>query len=309
MFHQKLLQTILKSLIWINCFIYFGTSLQIQKINNPFDVQIAKKLTKFLDGKTKQVIRITHQNREQKEPIKENVVENTIEKSYHLNDLKDNHQTLNGLNRILVKRIVPHGSETPNFVYDFKHRTYYKPLKRIHKNIKALDVHNKTNKHSVSNNYLHFITSKNKRNKLNNFKSNSLKYYNEYLLQPFKYKSGKLYPKSSTQEIEVITKRLKTLLSVLNLNKIVITEPQSITDDDTLRTKYQKSGEINDPLSPGKSFQNGLNGIETTTERKKVWIPYYPPWNYWTYKKSIYQDECPDGQVAIGGMCIRTPPH
>ncbi|CAG4983318.1 unnamed protein product [Parnassius apollo] len=308
MIPQKLLQTILKSLIWINCFIYFGTSLQIRKINNPSDVQIARKLTKFLDGKRKQVIRFTHQNREQKDTIEENIVKNkanTIEDSYNLNDDKEKHQTLNYFNRILVKRIVPHGLETPNFVYDFKHKTYYKPLTRIHKNNKALDVYKKSNKHSVGNNYLHFITSKNKRNKLNNYQPNSLEYYNEYFLQPFKYKSGKLYLKSSIEEIEELTKLVKRLLKVLNLNKIVIKKPQPVDNDETLTRKFEKSGEAHDPLAPGKKFETS----ETTTERQKVWLPYYPPWTYWNYKKSVYQDECPGLLIANGRMCINTPPH
>ncbi|CAG4938534.1 unnamed protein product [Colias eurytheme] len=73
---------------------------------------------------------------------------------------------------------------------------------------------------------------------------------------------------------------------------------------DSLRAHFDKSGEDNDPLAPGNEL-----GEDKPQKETKTWMPYYPPWNYWSYKKTIHQDICPGNQIRVDHMCIWMQPH
>ncbi|XP_047540364.1 uncharacterized protein LOC125073548 [Vanessa atalanta] len=190
-------------------------------------------------------------------------------------------------NKILVKIIIPHGMKPSGIEYDNKFKTYYKPLIRIHKQ--------KQNEYLKANNEI----------KLKHFKLKEIKDDRDSdLLLPFKLSTTKM----TGNEFEVIkniediiksiesrTQRLQAYDKVIKLLKNMLRSPQ-----------FEKSGEVNDPFAPGKVLS--VDG-ETVTDKNKVWIPHYPPWNYWTYKKNLHQDVCPGDQVKLGNICIWTPPH
>ncbi|CAH2097378.1 unnamed protein product [Euphydryas editha] len=196
-------------------------------------------------------------------------------------------------NKILIKRIIPHGLKSTGLEYDYKYGTLYKPLIRIHKQKQDLSLEDK-NRNGVS-----FIIKKEP--KLNHFKLNKVDNIDQELLAPFRISP-------SENEFEVLKKLQKVIKNIdSRTNRLKAYDKVIKVLNNMLRTQFEKSGEDNDPLAPGKIILPEER--EVVTEKQKVWIPHYPTWNYWTYKKTIHQDPCPGAQVKMGNMCIWTPPH
>ncbi|XP_046973721.1 uncharacterized protein LOC124540291 [Vanessa cardui] len=221
----------------------------------------------------------------------------TNHEDYKQNIQKPERLLNNHYNKLLIKRIIPHGMKPSGLEYDTKFKTYYKPLIRIHKE--------KQNKYSEDNNRndIAFIVSNNP--KLKHFELKNIKYDKDsVLLEPFKLSTSEMSGsefdviknlENIIKSIESRTQRIKAYDKVIKLLKNMLRSPQ-----------FEKSGEVNDPFAPGKVMSVDR---DTATEKNKVWMPHYPPWNYWTYKKNLHQDVCPGEQVKLGNICIWTPPH
>ncbi|XP_050355956.1 uncharacterized protein LOC126777105 [Nymphalis io] len=200
--------------------------------------------------------------------------------------------------KILIKRIIPHGMKPSGIEYDHKFKTFYKPLIRIHK--RKQDKHIKDmNEYEIAS-----IIAKTPRKDL---KLKETKNYDidSEMLKPFKLSKTELTGnefeviknlKNIIKSIESRTQRIKAYDKVIKLLRNMLRSPQ-----------FEKSGEMNDPFAPGKKVLPVDR--EAVTQKNKIWAPHYPPWNYWTYKKTLHQDVCPETQVKLGNICIWTPPH
>ncbi|XP_047505950.1 uncharacterized protein LOC125050268 [Pieris napi] len=177
----------------------------------------------------------------------------------------------NFINKILVKRKIPHGLDAGTYEFDDKFNTIYKPLIRLHKKInigKKFDnaLQQFEDKYDVSN------------DKAETRETNDVWNERAYI--------DKKWNTKAYDYLVFVTKR--------NNRKKKL---------NTLRA-YEKSGEANDPLAPGPKIPMDLHDGKGNN-----WMPHYPPWNYWTYKKTLHQDACPGRQVRIGNMCMWIPPH
>ncbi|CAF4860748.1 unnamed protein product [Pieris macdunnoughi] len=192
-------------------------------------------------------------------------------------------------NKILVKRKIPHGLDAGTYEYDDKFNTIYKPLIRLHKKInigKKFDnaLQQFEDKYDVSN------------DKAETRDTNDV--WNERA-----YIDKKLNTKAYDYLV-FVTKRnnRKKKSNIKKRRGLAYNEIMSALSN-TLRA-YEKSGEANDPLAPGPKIPMDLHDGKGNN-----WMPHYPPWNYWTYKKTLHQDACPGSQVRIGNMCMWIPPH
>ncbi|CAH2240378.1 jg26417 [Pararge aegeria aegeria] len=238
--------------------------------------------------------------------LQHNGIKDEVEEENEPILFKKGKQDNNYRNKILVKRIVPHGNAPSGVEYDHKYNTIYKPLIRVHKT-KSI------------NQFFSEVASK----KTDDTLKKGLKHEKIIFVQPkdaeykhFNLNDGILLEPFQTYNNDkgVRDKRLKLLKQIQN--KIKLIKPESkrvkayakvINALNNLRSpQFEKSGEHNDPLAPGReTIPEPYEEIKSPEK----WIPHYPPWNYWTYKKTIHEDVCPGTQVKIGNMCIWTPPH
>ncbi|XP_022818577.1 uncharacterized protein LOC111351041 [Spodoptera litura] len=195
---------------------------------------------------------------------------------------------------MFVKRIIPHGYKTGEHEYDSRLNTVFKPLFRYHitkpsagdeKSVVRMEP-----KIRDTNNDLVSLMKKepNSQDLLPHLK----KYLEHDIKEKLKWKKTK--------------KRFKSLLDRLSLK-----------DELKLLRAFDidKSGELHDPFAPGKVPDYLGNGNSEQTPDaadqpgSKVVIPSYPFWNYWTYQKTIVQDNCPGNLVKQGNMCVSPIGH
>ncbi|KAF9420556.1 hypothetical protein HW555_003306 [Spodoptera exigua] len=187
---------------------------------------------------------------------------------------------------MFVKRIIPHGYKTGEYEYDSRLNTVFKPLFRYH-------VGTTSTEHEMSmvkgmkpvqkipntNSDLIVLT------KIDH-KGHLLPEITKYVQQKSKWKKTK--------------KRFKSYLNNLNVK------------DKIKQLRFlERSGEMNDPFAPGNIPENYLPHQAKTTEppSPKRIVPDYPFWNYWTYEKTISQDDCPGDLVKLGNMCVSPIGH
>lgn len=98
------------------------------------------------------------------------------------------------LKKILIKRKIPHGLETPSLEYDHLHDTLYRPLVKYHKTVKKDKNYQNDNFFDYGNDDEEILfVGKNLGSKINKHGS-TLKNNNDFnrlLLQPFKYEPSK----------------------------------------------------------------------------------------------------------------------
>lgn len=173
-------------------------------------------------------------------------------------------------NKVLVKRIIPHSLKPTGLAYDYKYGTLYKPLVRIHKQ-KQLSSLEDNNGNIVSFNI------KNEP-KLKHFKLNKVDNIDQELLAPFrmsKLENEMVALKKLQKVIRNIDSRTSRLKAYDKVIKVINSMLRQSTD-----TQFEKSGEDNDPLAPGKLIfaEEG----EAVTEKQKDLMQHYPAWNFWT---------------------------
>ncbi|CAH4023515.1 unnamed protein product [Pieris brassicae] len=191
-------------------------------------------------------------------------------------------------NKILVKRKIPHGLDAGAYEFDNKFNTFYKPLIRVHKKINI---------------------GKNSKNALQQFEDKyDVSNDEAETRDPKDVWNERLYidkfNKKEYDYLVFVTKRnnRKKISNVKQRRGLAFNEIMSALSKN-LRA-YEKSGEANDPLAPGPKIPMNIHD-----GKEDDWMPHYPPWNYWTYKKTLHQDACPGTQVRIGNMCMWIPPH
>ncbi|XP_045761891.1 uncharacterized protein LOC123865089 [Maniola jurtina] len=241
-------------------------------------------------------------------------------------------KSYNYRNKLLVKRIVPHGMVPSGIEYDHKFNTAFKPLVRVHKtktinqffnDLKSKKYDGYENKDTKHENII-FMSPKDVKHK--KFKvQNDLN--DKDLIEPFEtskndfdYKDKRLQKKikdirfahlENKNNLDLKDKRLQLVKKIQKKIKGIKSESKRLSAyakvinvlNNMLRSpQFVKSGEEHDTLAPDTEPKQ--DDMKT-----KKWIPHYPPWNYWTYKKTIHEDVCPGAQVKIGNMCIWVPPH
>ncbi|PZC76731.1 hypothetical protein B5X24_HaOG204175 [Helicoverpa armigera] len=194
---------------------------------------------------------------------------------------------------LIVKRIIPHGYKGDEYEYDAKLNTVYKPLVRYHVK-KPANEHERTIVKEIEDDY----NSKNgiddgvivllKKGRNNN--QDLLSKIDNFLkktARPHKKKKG--WNK----------KRFRQVMSRLDED-----------EEEALLRVLDKSGEVHDPLAPGKlPIHLESSSEEEEEERPKHTLPNYPFYNYWTYQKNILQDLCPGNTVQMGNICMSVTGH
>ncbi|XP_035452138.2 uncharacterized protein LOC118277457 [Spodoptera frugiperda] len=192
---------------------------------------------------------------------------------------------------MFVKRIVPHGYRTGEYEYDSRLNTVFRPLFRYHI-AKPSDGQERSVEREIK---------PNQKMSINDLISFLKKEPNPQPLLPF-------IKKYIQQDLEHKRKRKKNKKRFSSLlNKLSLKDELKL-----LRLDYEKSGELNDPFAPGKLPHNYLPDQVEGAEDKpvsKVHYPEYPFWNYWTYEKTIVQDNCPANLVKEGNMCVSPIGH
>lgn len=152
------------------------------------------------------------------------------------------------LNRILVKRKVPKGIDSPKFEYDSALKTLYRPLIRL-ENAEA-------NEEPTGKDYKPYVDSAPLRSR-ETYVSKLVKDIKRLLRIGEKNSNGKEAPK-----------KLKTILRQKDHHPI------------------EFSFETFDPLAPGKSSYTDMlklhHQLPETTTKPPFWLPEYSLYNYWT---------------------------
>ncbi|CAH2056866.1 unnamed protein product, partial [Iphiclides podalirius] len=230
-------------------------------------------------------------------PVSRSIEEKAAEPEvYNLNKAR-----YGDLKRILVKRKVPHGFLAPEYEYDYKYNTYYRPLFRIHKSRETNTLPENAGESSIysdnKNKLAYIIMTSNDRKRKR--------------IKPNLHDSSPIHtvsrnPKSHVKKSKQAFKDGKSYLDFL------LEYLSSTVSAPTMLSRYINKSPRSPIFGEQSDFTNSVRTVpdpEATKEKKQTWLPKYPLWNFWTYKKSIYQDECPGLQINVGGLCIRVPPH
>ncbi|XP_068625228.1 uncharacterized protein [Battus philenor] len=185
------------------------------------------------------------------------------------------------LNKVLVKRVVPHQMAL-TFEHDFGPYTDYRPIVRIHK--KGITGGDGFNTASDKLQFLYFIRSK-KQDRNDDVFNSDINLRNE---------------QDKIQGLKNKNEFIRTILKNMQSNRLPYNKPVKVTDD-MIKSNLLRNLNVEPP--PG-----GMSAVPEAPKNIK-WLPKYPFWNYWTYKKTIYQDECPGNQIAMGDLCVWVPPH
>ncbi|CAG9571162.1 unnamed protein product [Danaus chrysippus] len=190
-------------------------------------------------------------------------------------------------NRILVKRVLPHDAPETGLEYDYRFKTLFKPLVRIHRE-KTLshdsggereDPSYDNDEQEMKN--VHIINIDDERE--------------EPSLEPLGAGQYDGDVHRDTEHKDAKNNRLKSY------NKIIYVLKDSLRSPYWGRSLESKDGQQKDGMYEFDEMYSG--------NKSKQWIPHYPFWNYWTYKKAIHEDVCPEQQVKVGNMCVWFPPH
>lgn len=171
-------------------------------------------------------------------------------------------------NKVLVKRIIPRFLKPTGLEYDYKYGTLYKPLVRFHKQKQQSSFEDN------DENIVSYIIKNEP--KLKHFKLNKVDNIDQELLAPFKM-SQLENEIVALRKIQKILRNIDSRTSRLKAYDKVIKVINSML---RTNTQFEKSGEDNDPLAPGKLIFTEEK--EEVTEKQKVWMPHYPAWNFWT---------------------------
>ncbi|XP_032524121.2 uncharacterized protein LOC116775340 [Danaus plexippus] len=190
-------------------------------------------------------------------------------------------------NKILVKRVLPHGAPQAVFEYDYSFKTLFKPLIRMHKKITLSDDSGEErespsyDRHGPKLGNVHIVNMHDDREDPPPAPLGAGRYH------------GAVHRDTEPKDAE--SNRLKSY------NKIIYVLKDNLRSPYWGRSLETKDGQSKDGLYEFDDIDSG--------NKSKKWIPHYPLWNYWTYKKSIHEDVCPEQQVKVGNMCIWFPPH
>lgn len=231
-------------LVFILYFANLISNLEIERIHDPFETKIAKKLIKYIDEKVKEL-----PHTDVKNDVSEDIFNND-----NSNSIQGFNQQNKGINQVLVKSIIPHGMKTFGNYFG---KTFYRPLIRFHKNT--------DNKYTIhrSENKGYFI---NKKNQTNPYAIKLINWMNT------KYNTLNSYK----QKYRNVANYVKTLYNNLGFNKHVKTP---MNDKIKKILRFDLSDENN---YGQKGYYLNVNRKSTTAKRK--WLPDYPFWGYWTVR-------------------------
>ncbi|CAB3229359.1 unnamed protein product [Arctia plantaginis] len=172
-------------------------------------------------------------------------------------------------NSRLVSRIIPHGYRSGKYEYDSKLNTIYKPLIRFHVKKPVKKIEE-------------LLDNSNEKTKVIGY---------AVIIR----KNDNLFKKKKNKKSKLISFQIVDLENMMRSGKEIA---EALMD---------KSGEQLDELAPG-SIPISHDSMEVITVPPTV-IAAYPFWNYWTYAKTIHQDDCEGQLVKLGNVCIFPSGH
>lgn len=175
-------------------------------------------------------------------------------------------------NKVLVKRLIPHGYRASNFEYDQKFNTFYKPLVRIHGGKPELIYREKE-----SNNFDRKPSNKQEK------KLRDILYKDEELLQPFQMGPRKVTLRSILED--VITYASKLEASERRRLKYAILE---ILENPKVYLRQQFATGSDERAIANSVIKYEENGNGKPEKKQKKWLPDYSFWNYWTVTKVYF---------------------
>lgn len=220
-----------------------------------------------------------------------NVVSNLVTGKFNLIDKFPN--------KMLVKRLLPHGYESSGIEYDKKYNSYYLPLVRIHGVKPRLVFKNVENRNRGRGNNLRIVKS------LLGFKDN--KYGNrqtkekrtetfeivdrrpvfgkrykldDELLSPLKLQPRKVTFQTILSDIKAYIKKLRTKSEMRRLKYAVLSVLENYSPDLELRTKVPANNELE------KMYEEMAQFDEHLKKKPKLYPPPTSFWSYWTVSQS-----------------------
>lgn len=192
-------------------------------------------------------------------------------------------------NKVLVKRIVPHGLKSPNYEFDSRYHTKYLPLVRYHdklgkprvvwKNLEEKSKLNDENSDDINKN----------RKRRGNFeivsrqpRSGENGKVDDVLLQPFLLqKPRKISFNTILDDIAIYIDQLSTRSEVRRLKYAILGVLEGYVPKMKLRGIPTASEERDDPIMKELYEEFAAEKPNNKPDPKK-WLPYYSFWNYWT---------------------------
>ncbi|RVE46657.1 hypothetical protein evm_008669 [Chilo suppressalis] len=210
----------------------------------------------------------------------------------------------NKLNKVFVKRLVPHNYETGLYEYDGLLKTLFKPLIRVDRNNKKIVLLDKNTILKANKLPKKLLKRTENFDIVERPLTESVKHEDSYLIQPFQADfNEKVTAKHIINDVKRYI-RNNNAKKVRQLKYLLLNVLGKSRKPELRSIVY---------LPPGNhgnmSVKVHLEDVNHPDHKLKDGQPLYSFWNYWTYDKEIFQDNCKGNLVQWGNMCIQPMPH